>query len=142
MSAIESGIGNSLTNLAHEFTKASASTDEIGNTTTANTTTGNTTTNKHIASQQRVSVSDQAKNESQDPLNKEQLEKVAQQLQDFAGEMDRGLQFSVDKDSGRDVIKVIDKKSGDLVKQFPSEEVLTLVSKISEMVGGFIDAKV
>jgi len=147
MSAIESGIGNSLTNLAHEFTKASASTDEIGNTTTANTTTANTTTantttNKHIASQQRVSVSDQAKNESQDPLNKEQLEKVAQQLQDFAGEMDRGLQFSVDKDSGRDVIKVIDKKSGDLVKQFPSEEVLTLVSKISEMVGGFIDAKV
>jgi flagellar protein FlaG len=75
-------------------------------------------------------------------LTPEQLDKVAQQLQDFVGEMNTGLEFSVDKDSGRDVIKVIDKSSGDLVKQYPSEEVLTLVSKLSEMVGGFVDAKV
>ena len=67
---------------------------------------------------------------------------MAQQLQDFVGEKNHGLEFSVDKDSGRDVIKVIDKSSGDLVKQFPSEEVLTLVAKLSEMVGSFIDAKV
>jgi len=76
------------------------------------------------------------------PLNGEQLEKVAQQLQDFVGELNRNLEFSVDKDSGRDVIKVFDRGTGDLLKQFPSEEVLTLVSKISEMVGGFVDAKV
>jgi len=76
------------------------------------------------------------------PLNSEQLEKVAQQLQDFVGELNRNLEFSVDKDSGRDVIKVFDRGTGDLLKQFPSEEVLTLVSKISEMVGGFVDAKV
>jgi flagellar protein FlaG len=76
------------------------------------------------------------------PLNAKQLEKVAQQLQDFVGDLNRNLEFSVDKDSGRDVIKVFDKDSGDLLKQFPSEEVLTLVSKLSEMVGGFVDAKV
>jgi flagellar protein FlaG len=80
--------------------------------------------------------------ESHNPLNVEQLEKVAQQLQDFVGDLNRNLEFSVDKDSGRDVIKVFDKDSGDLLKQFPSEEVLTLVSKLSEMVGGFVDAKV
>jgi flagellar protein FlaG len=76
------------------------------------------------------------------PLNSEQLEKVAQQLQNFVGELNRNLEFSVDKDSGRDVIKVFDKGTGDLIKQFPSEEVLTLVSKLSEMVGGFVDTKV
>lgn len=80
--------------------------------------------------------------EANNPLNAEQLEKVAQQLQDFVGDLNRNLEFSVDKDSGRDVIKVFDKDSGDLLKQFPSEEVLTLVSKLSEMVGGFVDAKV
>ena len=79
---------------------------------------------------------------NQAQLTPQQLEKVAQQLQDFVGEMNRGLEFSVDKDSGRDVIKVIDKSSGDLVKQYPSEEVLTLVAKLSDMVGGFVDAKV
>jgi len=75
-------------------------------------------------------------------LTPAQLDKVAQQLQDFVGEMNRGLEFTVDKDSGRDVIKVIDKSSGDLVKQYPSEEVLTLVAKLSDSVGGFVDAKV
>ncbi len=88
----------------------------------------------------------QANNEStsieQAVLTSKQLEQVAQQLQDFVGEMNRGLEFSVDKDSGRDVIKVIDKASGDLVKQYPSEEVLDLVSKLSTMIGSFVDAKV
>jgi flagellar protein FlaG len=75
-------------------------------------------------------------------LTSKQLEQVAQQLQEFVGEMNRGLEFSVDKDSGRDVIKVIDKASGDLVKQYPSEEVLGLVSKLSDMIGSFVDAQV
>jgi flagellar protein FlaG len=79
-------------------------------------------------------------NENQ-PLSNKQLEKVAQQLQDFVGELNRNLEFSVDKDSGRDVIKVFDRDTGDLIKQFPSEEVLSLVSKLSEMVGGLVDAK-
>lgn len=91
---------------------------------------------------QSVIIDEPTESANQEPLTAEQLEKVAQQLQDFVGEMNRGLEFSVDQDSGRDVIKVIDKNSGDLVKQFPSEEVLTLVAKLSDMVGSFIDAKV
>jgi flagellar protein FlaG len=91
---------------------------------------------------QQVADKIAAKVVDKEVLTPEQLQKVAQQLQDFVGDMNRGLEFSVDKDSGRDVIKVIDRSSGDLVKQFPSEEVLTLVAKLSDMVGGFIDAKV
>ena len=75
-------------------------------------------------------------------ISSEQLEKVAQKLQDFVGEMNKGLEFSVDKDSGRDVIKVIDKKSGDLIKQYPTEEVLDLVAKLSEATGNFINTDV
>ncbi len=78
-------------------------------------------------------------NAGQQPLEREQLEKVAQQLQDFMGEMNRSLQFQVDEDSGRDVIKVLDKDTGDIIKQYPSEEVLNLVSKLSETAGLLID---
>jgi flagellar protein FlaG len=67
---------------------------------------------------------------------------VAQQLQDFVGGMNKGLEFLVDKDSGRDVIKVIDKKSGDLIKQYPSEEVLSLVSKLSDAAGALVNEKI
>jgi flagellar protein FlaG len=80
--------------------------------------------------------------EEKDSMTVPQLEKVAKQLQEFIGTMNRGLEFSVDKDSGRDVIKVIDKKSGELIKQYPSEEVLSLVSKLSEATGTFIDSKI
>jgi flagellar protein FlaG len=75
-------------------------------------------------------------------ISSTQLEKVAQQLQDFVGEMNKGLEFLVDQDSGRDVIKVIDKNSGDLIKQYPSEEVLNLVAKLSEATGNFINTDV
>lgn len=78
----------------------------------------------------------------QQPLEREQLEKMAQQLQDFMGEMNRSLQFQVDEDSGRDVIKVLDKATGDVIKQYPSEEVLSLVSKLSETAGLLIDQTV
>ncbi|MCZ4252018.1 flagellar protein FlaG [Pseudoalteromonas shioyasakiensis] len=77
-----------------------------------------------------------------DELGREQLEKMAQQLQDFMGEMNRSLQFQVDEDSGRDVIKVVDKNSGELIKQYPSEEVLSLVAKLSETAGFLIDKTV
>jgi flagellar protein FlaG len=80
--------------------------------------------------------------EDKEAMTVPQLEKVAIQLQEFIGTMTRGLEFSVDEDSGRDVIKVIDKKSGELIKQYPSEEVLSLVSKLSEATGTFIDSKI
>ena len=75
-------------------------------------------------------------------MSRPQLEQVAEQLQEFIGKMNRGLEFSVDKDSGRDVIKVLDKTSGELIKQYPTEEVLSLVAKLSEATGNFVDSKV
>ena len=92
-----------------------------------------------------------AKNENQTNINEtsksiaitpEQLEKVAQQLQEFMGKMNRSLEFLVDKDSGRDVIKVLDKGTGELVKQYPSEEILTLISKLSNATGNLIDTEI
>lgn len=127
MSVIQSGLDLGATKLAPEYAKKANSESEIS------LVQGKTVT------QEVVDIDGQ---DDKQPLTTEQLENVAQQLQNFVGNMNRGLEFSVDKDSGRDVIKVIDKSSGDLVKQFPSEEVLSLVAKLSDMVGGFIDAKV
>ncbi|OIQ47980.1 MAG: hypothetical protein BM565_03595 [Gammaproteobacteria bacterium MedPE] len=72
-------------------------------------------------------------------LDREQLETMAQKLQEFVGSLNRGLEFSVHEDSGRDVIKVIDKNSGDTVRQYPSEEVLELVASLSDAAGNFVN---
>ena len=136
MIVVPNGVDLGLTNLTPELTRSNKISTDNPNRTSDELSTKN----------QPESIEEIKKSvdniEAKAPLTAEQLEKVAQQLQDFVGEMNRGLEFSVDKDSGRDVIRVVDKSTGDLVKQFPSEEVLTLVAKLSEMVGGFVDAKV
>lgn len=80
-----------------------------------------------------------AEQETKPELQKEQLEAMAQKLQEFVGSLNKGLEFSVDEDSGRDVIKVIDKTSGDTVRQYPSEEVLDLVASLSDAAGNFVN---
>ena len=72
-------------------------------------------------------------------IDRDKLEAMAQKLQDFVGSLNRGLEFSVHEDSGRDVIKVIDKNSGDTVRQYPSEEVLDLVASLSDAAGTFVN---
>lgn len=99
-----------------------------------------TTIGTSIAEEQKsVSASETNKAEK---MTSEQLNKVAQQLQDFMGEMNRSLEFIVDEDSGRDVIKVLDKDTGDLIKQYPSEEVLSIISKLSNASGSLIDTEI
>lgn len=100
------------------------------------------------AASKELSVQEQAKilekSEEVSPkseLNKEQLETMAQKLQEFVGSLNKGLEFSVHEDSGRDVIKVIDKNSGDTVRQYPSEEVLDLVASLSDAAGTFVNVK-
>lgn len=88
------------------------------------------------------SEKDKENDKDKDTITTPQLEKVAEQLQAFIGKMNRGLEFIVDEDSGRDVIKVIDKNSGDTIKQYPSEEVLSLVAKLSEATGNFVDSEI
>lgn len=101
--------------------------------------------NKLIVPEASEDIHQLNKKETQDEkevMTTPQLEKVAKQLQEFIGKMNQGLEFSVDEDSGRDVIKVIDKNSGDIIKQYPSEEVLSLVAKLSEATGNFVDSKI
>ena len=89
-----------------------------------------------------VEQASQTQTASNDDLSLEKLEEVAQQLQNFMTDMNRSLEFHVDEDSGRNVIKVIDKESGDLLKQYPSEEVLKIVSNLAEATGALVDFKV
>lgn len=80
-----------------------------------------------------------------DEVNKENtvnMEEVAQKLQDFIDSLNTSLEFSVDQESGRDIIKVIDKESGNLIRQFPSEEVLDVIKSLSSATGMLFDEKV
>lgn len=60
------------------------------------------------------------------------LDNAVEQLNQFAQSVQRKLEFSVDEESGKTVIKVIDKESGEMVRSIPSEEVLDMQQRLRE----------
>jgi flagellar protein FlaG len=49
------------------------------------------------------------------------------------------LQFSLDQDSGRTVVKMIDTQTEEVLRQFPSEEMLAISKSIDRMQGLLIN---
>ncbi|MFQ3235291.1 MAG: flagellar protein FlaG [Paraglaciecola sp.] len=78
---------------------------------------------------------------SADNLNEQQnsdaleetVDEALTHINDFVQSKNRQLNFSVDEDSGRQVIKVTDAGSGDVIRQIPTPEVLKLSARIQEL---------
>ena len=47
----------------------------------------------------------------------------------------RNLSFTIDEDSGSTVVKVIDTESDEVIRQYPTEEILEIRRHLSEMTG-------
>lgn len=59
-----------------------------------------------------------------------EVKQAAQQLETFMQSMNRYLEFRVDQDSGRTIVTVKDKTTGETVRQIPSEEILRLAQNL------------
>lgn len=92
----------------------------------------------------------QAQRSNTEEKSKEQsLEEAVSLVQDYLDKNQRGVNFSLDDSTEKTVIKVMDTKNQELVKQFPSEELLRIANKIKELeqelsnkVGIFLDSEV
>jgi flagellar protein FlaG len=62
----------------------------------------------------------------------QQLQDAIGTLNEFVQNVKRELQFTVDQDLGRTVVKVVDSESGDLIRQIPEELFLELARKVKE----------
>ena len=52
------------------------------------------------------------------------------------------LQFSMHEATGRTMVNVTEQKTGELIRQIPSEQILDLAAKIDDMIGILFDKKV
>ncbi len=52
------------------------------------------------------------------------------------------LQFSVHEETGRTVVRVVDKDTGELIRQIPPQELLELADKLGDMMGILFDKQV
>ena len=82
------------------------------------------------------------KNVSPEPVSSVNPDSVADEvaiavikISEYVQNLQRDLQFNIDKESGRVVVRVIDSKTDELIRQIPSEEVLALAK--SDLFEGF-----
>ena len=64
------------------------------------------------------------------PVDPPALEAAMEQLQNYVQSMQRSLEFSVDTESNRTVVRVVDTNTGDLIRQLPDQAVLELARRL------------
>lgn len=72
-------------------------------------------------------------------LDREALEEKAAELSEFMQSRQRDLSFSVDDDTGRTVVKVINAQTEEVVRQIPSEELLEIARRIEDGESGMLE---
>lgn len=67
-----------------------------------------------------------------DSTDEAAIEEVVDDLNEFAQAVNRQLEFFVDKESGKTIIKVIDSDTGETIRDIPPEEILNMQKHLKE----------
>jgi len=71
----------------------------------------------------------------------EAVQQSAQKLNDFVLPYNNSLNFSVDRDSGRLIVKVIDNETQEVIKQIPGEDAIKLARSLEQLQGLLVRQK-
>ena len=81
--------------------------------------------------------------ESQVPKNApEQIKEVVTRLQTTLQNIEPKIELSVDKELKQVIIRILDKESGELIRQIPSEEMLELDRFFADQSGLFVEEEI
>lgn len=90
----------------------------------------------------------QANAKTQQQVNTKQTQQKSEQLKKAIAEMNRKINnsneeavFGVHEDTNRIMIKIMDKETKEVIKEFPPEKTLDMIAKIWEMAGILVDEK-
>lgn len=91
------------------------------------------------ASQTVETRTENVRNNPQDAVQKVpssgELQKALEDVAKAVEPMAQNLRFSLDKDSGRTVVKVMDTETNEVIRQIPSEEVLAISQAVDKLKG-------
>lgn len=71
---------------------------------------------------------------STESSSREEMNNAIRSLNESVQNIQRGIEFSIDEESGRSVVKVVDRETGDVIRQLPSEDALAVSRQIKEFV--------
>lgn len=73
------------------------------------------------------------------PPSMEQVKRAVDEINKSMQAMSRGLVFSVDQDSHKTVVKVVDQQTEEVIRQIPSEEAIAISRSIDQAIGKLVN---
>jgi len=74
--------------------------------------------------------------------SKEQVQKAMESIKQMVeSKAPNSLQFSVDNETGKTVVRISDVKTGEMIRQIPSEEMLEIARSLDRMQGMLLQQK-
>lgn len=67
--------------------------------------------------------------------DRETIERAMQEVKKAVDPMARNLQFSIDEDTGRTIVRIVDTSTKEVIRQIPSEEVLAIAKALDQTDG-------
>lgn len=90
---------------------------------------------------QPVELPSKAVQATKETLDASSLRRATEKINQTIKMMANNLQFTVDEDTGIDVVKVVDTETKDVIRQFPSEEVLAIAKALDQLQGLLVKEK-
>lgn len=74
-------------------------------------------------------------------MSARQVDAAVQAIRTAVAQVAHNLQFSIDEDSGRTIVRVIDTSTKEVIRQIPSEELLDISRAIDKLQGVLLHRK-
>jgi len=73
--------------------------------------------------------------------SRNEVEESVATLNQFIKSLNNPMLFSIDDDTGKTVVKIVDSTTQEVIKQIPSEEILSIAKALDKLKGLFIEQK-
>lgn len=75
------------------------------------------------------------------PASRAEVAEAVRQANEFIKPVSDSIEFSLDQDSGKLVVKMVDLETRQVIRQFPSEEMLALARAMDKLQGLLVEQK-
>jgi flagellar protein FlaG len=93
---------------------------------------------RHTVVQEKKNAGD----ENDSPINENEVKKIVNEVNSMIEQFSGKVSFSYDPETNQIAIQVIDKETGEVIRQIPPKEMMTLMEKMEEIAGIIYDDRV
>ena len=103
--------------------------------TPTNTHRPSQTPTSNVQNVKTSSASISQQNVVSEPASDAEIQQAVDKIQSFTDNTAKNLKFSVDEDTGKTVVKVQDSQTLEIIRQFPTEEAISIARTLDKMQG-------